>query len=170
MKTIPVFSRQPLALLILLAGLVLTGCSFFEVKNTTSRPVRVLLELGTGLNESAIVGPGDSWITTSEQTVAYGATIKDAKAYREKYDRMNGEFEAIKSNKGISAAEREAQMKDFMLRVSDEFRQVPTLFQCGGFTCEFCAVTIVVNADSLECSTDDSFIDAVTAGDPSYNP
>lgn len=145
-----------IAVLAILAGTLLTGCSFYEVKNLTGAPVRVILDFGDE-REARLVGPGDSWVTWSTSDTAYGATVKEGKAYQDKFDSMNGEFESIKSNSGLTEAEREAQIKDFMLKAVEQFQQVQTIGQCASFTCLFCNATITIDESLVTCVTDDTF-------------
>lgn len=148
--------RLLMAFLVILTGTALAGCSFYEVKNLTGRPVRVILDLAN-THEAKMVGAGDTWVTWSTEDAAYGATVKEGKAYQDKFDSMNGEFESIKSNPGLTDAEREAQMKDFMLKATEQFQQVQTIGQCASFTCPFCNATITIDENSVTCETDDSF-------------
>ncbi len=83
----------------LLVGLASTSCSSYIIKNLTSQPVRVILQTADG-TQADIVNAGDTWATWSTDDSAYSVTVKNAKLYMDQFDKLNGEFEAIKNQPG----------------------------------------------------------------------
>lgn len=148
----------------LLVGLVLSSCSSYLIKNLTSQPVRVILETSDG-TQADIVNAGDTWATWSTDDSAYGVKVKNAKLYLDQFDKLNGEFEAIKNQPGLSAAERETKIKDFVQNVTERFQQVETIGQCATFTCPFCIGVVTIEESSVTCATDDDFAERLKSSD-----
>ena len=148
----------------LLVGLTSSSCSSYLIKNLTSQPVRVILQTADG-TQADIVNAGDTWATWSTDDSAYSVTVKNAKLYMDQFDKLNGEFEAIKSQPGLSEAERETKIKDFVQNVTERFQQVETIGQCATFTCPFCIGMVTIESDNVTCAVDDDFAERLKSED-----
>ena len=148
----------------LLVGLTSSSCSSYLIKNLTSQPVRVILQTADG-TQADIVNAGDTWATWSTDDSAYSVTVKNAKLYMDQFDKLNGEFEAIKNQPGLSAAERETKIKDFVQNVTERFQQVETIGQCATVTCPFCIGMVTIESDNVTCAVDDDFAERLKSED-----